>query len=129
LSHLMDDTSSVASAKSSCRSGKKAPPDDVGGDTDEEVDLDFVVDDDDVGSMVEDYVEPAQHSSPLLQTNSFDKAVSTNMCKATKSFDDAVRTNICKETKSSGDETPYNRWLAGPRTSHLLNCLKFHVLR
>jgi hypothetical protein len=111
LSHLMDDTSSVASAKSSCRSGKKAPPDDVGGDTDKEVNLDFVVDDDDVGSMVEDYVEPAQHSSPLLHTNSFDKAVTTNMCKATLSFDDAVRTNMCKETKSSGNEPPYNRWL------------------
>jgi hypothetical protein len=111
LSHLMDDTSSVASAKSSCRSEKKAPPDDVGGETDEEVDLDFVVDDNDVGSMVEDYVEPAQHSSPLLHTKSFDKAVSTNMCKATKSFDDAVRINMCKETKSSGDEPPYNRWL------------------
>jgi hypothetical protein len=110
LSHLMDDTSSVASAKSSCISEKKAPPDDVGGDT-EEVDLDFVVDDDDVGSMAEDYVEPAQHSSPLLHTNSFDKAVTTNMCKATLSFDDAVRSNMCKETKSSGDEPPYNRWL------------------
>jgi len=108
LSHLMDGTSSVTSAKSSSRSAKKAPPDDVGGDTDEEVDFDFVVDDDDVGSMVEDYVEPAQHSSPLLHTNSFvDKAVTTNMCKATLSFDDAVRTNMCKETKSSGDEPPY----------------------
>ena len=156
LSHLMDDTSSVASAKSSCisakkappddvggdneevdldfvvdddyvgsmmaedyvepaqhssLSAKKAPPDDVGGDTDKKVDLDFVVDDDDVGAMAEDYVEPAQHSSPLLHTNSFDKAVTTNMCKATLSFDDAVRSNMCKETKSSGDEPPYNRWL------------------
>jgi hypothetical protein len=70
-----------------------------------------VVDDDDVGSSVEDYVEPAQHSSPLLHTNSFDKAVSTNMCKATKSFDDAVCTNTSKVTKSSGDEPPSNRWL------------------
>jgi IS30 family transposase len=113
LSHLMDDTSSVASAKSSCKSGKKAPPDDAGGETDEEVDCDFVVDDDDVGSMVEDYVEPAQLFSPLLHANSFDMAVSTNMCEATNSFDDGapVRTNMCKETKSSGDEPPYNRWL------------------
>ena len=65
-----------------------------------------MVDDDDVGSMIEDYVEPAQHSSPPLHTNSFDKAVSINMCKATLSFDDAVRTNMCKETKSSGDDLP-----------------------
>ena len=62
--------------------------------------------------MFEDDVEPAQLFSPLLHANSFDMAVSTNMCKATKSFDDgAVRTNMCKETKSSGDEPPYNRWL------------------
>ncbi len=114
LSHLMDDTSSVASDKSSRLSGKKSPTDDVEGsggifydanedigttnyrvnvplvqrelsritmksmekadpeeneETDEEVDFDLVVNDD-VIPMVEDDVEPAQHSSPLLLANS-----------------------------------------------------------
>ena len=140
LSHLMDDTSSVASDKSSRLSRKKSPTDDVEGsggifygankdigttnyrvnaplcqrelsritmksmekadpeeneEMDEEVDFGFVVDDD-VVPTVEDDVEPAQHPSPLLLTNS---------------FGDAVHTNMCKETKSSGDEPPYNRWL------------------
>ncbi len=46
--------------------------------------LDFVVDDDDVGAMAEDYVDPAQHSSPLLHTNSFDKPREDNPNKKLK---------------------------------------------
>mgnify|MGYP001021818062 CR=1 FL=1 len=74
LSHLMDDTSSFASDKSSHKSFKKSTADDVedpGGifynanEMDEEVDLNFVVDDD-VGPMVEDAGEAAEQSLLFL---------------------------------------------------------------
>ncbi len=126
----MDDTSSFASDKSSHKSFKKSTADDVedpGGifynanEMDEEVDLNFVVDDD-VGPMVEDAGEAAEQSPTLLHSGSPNSTVQ-----------DQVYTKTVKATKSSGNEPPYNRWLklidsAGARTRHLFNCLKLKIV-
>ena len=98
-SHLMDDTSTIASDKSSRKSGNDAIPDNVDANADsdpedneemvKEVDHNFLVDDY-VGQVNKDSIEAPAELPGLLSINS---------------------TNIVKATKSSGDEPPYNHWL------------------
>jgi hypothetical protein len=88
----MDETSTVASNKSSGRDGKKSmvyaqTEDSI--EIEEEIPVEFSMDDD-VGPTVEDdlvVTPPAERPPSLLHANSF------------------------KGTKSSGDVPPYNRWL------------------
>jgi hypothetical protein len=76
----MDDTSTVASNKSSGRPGKKSmvyARTEENIEMEEEIPVEFLLDDD-VGPMVEDDVEPtqpAQHPPSLLCTNSLKATV------------------------------------------------------
>ena len=105
FSHLMDDTSTIASDKSSRRSGKNAITDDVDANAEsdpedneemvEEVDINFVVDDY-VEQVNKDFIEAPAELPGLLSTDSLHEAVTTG---------------LCKPTKSSGDEPRFNHWI------------------
>jgi hypothetical protein len=101
----MDDMSTIASNKSSRRSGKNTITDDVDANAEsnpedneemvKEVDHDFVVDDY-VGQVNKDSIEAPVELPHLLSTNSLHEAVMTGHCKPTKCY---------------GDEPQFNRWI------------------
>jgi hypothetical protein len=100
------DTSTIASDKSSRRSGKNAITDDVEANAEadpedneemvKEVDLDFVVGNY-VGKVNKDSLEAPAELPALLSTDSLHEAVTTG---------------LCKPTNNSGEEPPYNRLIA-----------------